>query len=128
MSVEKFDPNIAHVVIQEKARVHLQRQLDDEPSAVGIRFTVAKTGCSGYSYVSELMTEVTEDDIRAENNVGMPIYMSEKAKSLINGIVVDFVEQALGQKKLTYLNPNETARCGCGESFSIEKRPDEGAN
>lgn len=125
MTVEKFDPNKVAIEILDNAQKHLAKQLADSPDSVGIRFTVTKTGCSGYSYVSELMDAVGEADIKADSNTDLPVYIAQKALELLNGIVVDFVEQTLGQKSLTYMNPNETGRCGCGISFSVDKSADE---
>lgn len=125
MTVEKFTPKSAKVEIRDKALVHLEKQLADNPAAIGIRFTVTKTGCSGYSYVSELVEVPTDDDLPVESNTDLTLFMTKKAMPMINGIVVDFTEETLGQKKLTYMNPNETGRCGCGISFSIDKSADE---
>jgi Fe-S cluster assembly iron-binding protein IscA len=38
-------------------------------------------------------------------------------------LLVDFIEETtnvLKQKRLVFINPKETGRCGCGESFTIE--------
>ena len=84
--------------------------------------TISKTGCSGFAYEVELVDEVQQGDIDLSTHLGMPIYMDIKAAPYLNGMTVDFVKGELGQSKLVYCNPNETGRCGCGESFTIEEK------
>lgn len=118
MSIEIFDPNQPRVTLTDKAKAYVKSYIAQEEGAKGLRFTVKKTGCSGYSYVSEIAQELSDKDLPVVVDDELTVYIDADALSLINGIAVDFVEQTLGQKKLTYTNPNETARCGCGESFS----------
>lgn len=124
MTVETFDPNEPRIQLSESAKKYVKGYLAKEADAKGLRFTVKKTGCSGYSYVSEMAIDLTDNDLPIVIDDELTVYMDAKALDLINGIIVDFEDQLLGQKKLTYTNPNETARCGCGESFSIVKTPE----
>lgn len=86
----------------------------------GVRFSVRKAGCSGWMYESKLVESGQESDIVFVAK-GIDIYVDPKAKQALNGVVVDYVKQDLGQAKLVYTNPNETAKCGCGESFMMDE-------
>lgn len=128
MTVQQFNPNEASVTLTDKACAYVKQYLAETPGAKGLRFTVKKTGCSGYSYVSEVATALTDKDLPVVIDENLTVFLDADALSLINGIVVDFEVQTLGQKKLTYTNPNETARCGCGESFSTVRSADDEGN
>ena len=132
MSVEKFKPaeSSPNLVLTDSAMAHFKKSIQEKNNqensevvgVVGVRFDVSKTGCSGYSYLSELVSEknIGPSDLKIESIKDLNIWMTERAKPLINGIVVDYQKLSLGQSKLIYTNPNETARCGCGVSFSVK--------
>ena len=131
MTVEKYKPSeiLPSLILTESALVHFEKNLKEKnlkekSEWIGIRFDVSKTGCSGYSYQSELVTEqdLLPSDLKVESIKELNIWMSEKAKPLINGVIVDYQKLSLGQSKLIYTNPNETARCGCGVSFSVSEK------
>ncbi len=127
MTVEKYKPSevLPSLILTESALAHFKKSIEEKEKSgsvcIGIKFDVSKTGCSGYSYQSELVGEgdISPSDLKIENIKNLNIWMSEKAKPLINGVIVDYQKLSLGQSKLIYTNPNETARCGCGVSFSV---------
>ncbi len=126
----KFNPNapdliLPDLILTDSAIKHFQKMLNQTAGAIGIRFDVKKTGCSGYSYLSEVMMEKHPSDLPIESIKNLSVWMTEKARPLINGVMIDYQTQGLGQSKLIYTNPNETARCGCGVSFSVDKTPGE---
>lgn len=126
MSIEKYKPSemAPNLILTDSAMAHFKKSIKEQPEFTGIKFDVSKTGCSGYSYQSELVAEkdILPSDLKIENIKDLNIWMSEKAKPLINGILVDYQKLSLGQSKLIYTNPNETARCGCGVSFSVSEK------
>ena len=106
--------------LRKSAILYLSDYLADNKKAKGIRFYTKKTGCSGYSYQTELMDSVLDSDIKAMTNSALPIYLKQESVALLNHITVNLVKKKLGQKVLVYENPNEAAKCGCGESFSVK--------
>ena len=124
MSVETFNPIEATITVTPAAAEHLKIAATENPDTIGFRLSTNKTGCSGLSYVSELISTVQENDIPAESNSPIPIYISKDSLGYLNGLTVDFVKKDLGQSQLIYTNPNETGRCGCGESFTIQDQDD----
>jgi iron-sulfur cluster assembly protein len=88
-----------------------------EKPVLGLRVGVTTMGCNGHSYVVEYaedkkpLEEVIEQD-------GVTIFIDPLAMMYIFGATMDFVEDKM-QSSFVFDNPNETGRCGCGESFSV---------
>jgi iron-sulfur cluster assembly protein len=85
--------------------------------ALGIRLGVRSTGCSGMSYQLDLVREI-EPGAEVVETDGVKLVIDPKALMFVLGTEVDFVEDKLGAQ-FVFRNPNEKARCGCGESFSV---------
>jgi len=85
--------------------------------ALGIRLGVRSTGCSGMSYQLDLAREI-EPGAEVVEADGVKLVIDPKALMFVLGTEVDFVEDKLGAQ-FVFRNPNEKARCGCGESFSV---------
>lgn len=85
--------------------------------AVGIRLGVKTTGCSGYSYVMDFAREVGPGDRQVVQD-GVVLVVDGKAAALLAGTEIDWIEDGLGAQ-FVFRNPNEKARCGCGESFAV---------
>lgn len=76
-----------------------------------------KSGCSGLSYVTEVKEgEPPQDAIKVAQT--LPIFVVSESMQYLHDMVLDYQTQGL-QSKLVYINPNETGRCGCGESFTV---------
>lgn len=103
---------------------HIKSCLQKKPNSAGFRLATKKSGCTGYAYVPEIVDEPKQDDIQFEQD-GIPIYVEARSIPLVQGTVLDYVESGLGQKQMVFRNPNETASCGCGESFDIKGGNDE---
>lgn len=106
------------------ASQYIKQSLEKKADSLGFRLSVKKTGCSGLSYVASYATEANPNDILLETQDGVKVWIDSTWQDLLNGVEVDYVEEdksGLKQKRLVYRNPNESGRCGCGESFHIEK-------
>jgi iron-sulfur cluster assembly protein len=90
--------------------------LASAPAALGLRFGVKKTGCSGWGYVADLAKEQRPDDTVFDVQ-GVRIYVDAESLSLVDGTEIDFLKQGLNEQ-FVFRNPNVTAECGCGESFT----------
>lgn len=101
-------------VEQIKAKTALNSQ------AVGLRLTVKATGCSGNSYQMEhVMEEDLEKDDKFEKN-GAVLYIPKMHSWMLFGTQIDYEEGDLSSG-FTFSNPNEAGRCGCGESFTVDR-------
>lgn len=109
------------ITLTAPAAAHIKKMLEEKAGSVGFRLSIKKTGCSGYSYVPTIIDKVLEQDVHFVET-GIHIFIDREWLDLIKDIVIDYVADGAGlkQKRLVFINPNEKARCGCGESFTIE--------
>jgi iron-sulfur cluster insertion protein len=88
-----------------------------EIGAAPLRVAVEGGGCSGFQYRFDLVTETTQDDHLVERD-GARVVVDPISLGFLRGAELDFVDDLIGaQFKLN--NPNVTAACGCGTSFSV---------
>lgn len=88
----------------------------DKP-VLGLRVSISTKGCNGLSYVVEYAEEHSKMEEVVEDK-GVKIFVDPMAVMYILGSTMDYVEDKF-QSGFVFENPNETGRCGCGESFSI---------
>tara|TARA_B110000003_G_C16497683_1_gene476127 strand:+ start:219 stop:572 length:354 start_codon:yes stop_codon:yes gene_type:complete len=90
---------------------------DSDKPMLGLRVGVTTMGCNGHSYVVEYAEseKPLEDVVRQD---GVTIFVDPLAMMYIFGSTMDYVEDKM-QSSFVFDNPNETGRCGCGESFSV---------
>ena len=82
-----------------------------------LRIAVSGGGCSGFLYGFNLDDQIAEDDLTFEHG-GVSVVVDEASFGLLEGSEVDYKEE-LGGSFFQIVNPNATASCGCGASFSI---------
>jgi iron-sulfur cluster assembly protein len=100
------------------ALARVQSYLAEAPDALGLRFGVRRTGCSGWGYVVDLAREQREGD-RIDEQDGVRIYVDADSAELVDGTEIDFLKQGLNEQ-FVFRNPNVAAECGCGESFTTD--------
>ena len=86
------------------------------PDALGLRFGVQRTGCSGWGYRIDIAREQAEGDCVFEQD-GVRVLVDADSLALVDGTEIDFVRAGLNQQ-FVFRNPNAAAECGCGESFT----------
>lgn len=96
----------------------VQRFVSQSPGALGLRFGVTRTGCSGWGHVTDLARDEREGDSVFEQE-GVRIYVDAQSLPLVDGTVIDFGKHGLSET-FTFKNPNASAECGCGESFTTD--------
>ena len=107
----------AEISLTESASKRIVKQVSEDKNAIGLRFVVNESGCSGYSYVMELAHEVKDNEKVLESR-GVKIVTDEKSLELIRGTQIDYVQEGLNQT-FKFTNPKAEAHCGCGESFAV---------
>jgi len=85
--------------------------------ALKLRLTVSGGGCSGFQYGFDFDEEQKADDIVVERG-GVTMLVDSMSLLYVMGAEVDYVEDLVGAS-FQVVNPNATASCGCGSSFSI---------
>ena len=89
----------------------------DGREACALRVAVLGGGCSGFSYEFELADGADEGDTVIERD-GQKILVDPESLPFLAGATVDFKDELIGAR-FAVENPNATATCGCGTSFSI---------
>ena len=84
----------------------------------GLRLGIAGGGCSGLSYNLALDTETRPGDKVFEQE-GIKIFVDTKSLLYLNGITLDWKDEGLMHRGFTFINPNSSGSCGCGESFAV---------
>lgn len=104
------------ISMTEAAAEHVNRQLIQRGSGVGIRLGVKTSGCSGMAYTLEFVDEQDAKDNVFEN-FSAKVFVDPKSLVYLNGTELDFVKEGLNEG-FKFNNPNVENECGCGESFS----------
>ena len=105
------------VTVSETAARRVAKILAAEPDKNALRVSVEGGGCSGFSYKFDLDDSRTDDDLVLERE-GAVVLIDPVSLMYMQGSVIDFVDDLMGQS-FQIRNPNATASCGCGTSFSI---------
>ncbi|MFP5406873.1 MAG: iron-sulfur cluster assembly protein IscA [Gammaproteobacteria bacterium] len=105
------------ITLTESAARHVSRFLQQRGSGVGLKVGVRTTGCSGMAYKLEYADTVDPADLSFESH-GIQVFVDPLSLSYIDGTEVDFVRDGLNES-FRFNNPNVSAECGCGESFTV---------
>lgn len=118
MSVATFNPaDAAAITATDAAVAHITRQIARSGRSC-LRLGLKESGCNGYMYVLDYIDQPQADDRAFEIAQGLALYVRQDDLRLVRGTEVDLVTEGLNSS-LQFKNPNATAECGCGESFSL---------
>ena len=87
----------------------------NETKSIGVRVGVKSGGCAGMSYIMEYAKEVNPTDEIIEDK-GVKVFIDPGAIMYLLGTEMDYKKEQFSST-FVFKNPNETERCGCGESF-----------
>ena len=82
-----------------------------------LRVSVEGGGCSGFSYKFDFADAANSDDLVIERD-GARVLIDEMSLEFLSGSEIDYAKELIGSA-FKINNPNATANCGCGTSFSI---------
>ena len=105
------------VIVTERAAVRIKQIVAAEAQAKMLRVSVEGGGCSGFSYKFDLVQQAEADDIVIERS-GATVLIDPVSVPYMLGSELDFVDDLIGAS-FKVKNPNATASCGCGTSFSL---------
>jgi len=88
-----------------------------ELNSIGVRVAVKSGGCAGMSYVMEYAKEVNPNDEVIEDK-GVKVFVDAAAIMYLLGTEMDYKKEEFSSS-FVFNNPNESERCGCGESFKV---------
>lgn len=107
----------AAVTITERAARRIGQILKSEGDGAKLRISVEGGGCSGFQYKFDVEHDQAEDDLVIERDNAV-VLVDPASAPFLSGSEVDFVDDLIGAS-FRVNNPNATASCGCGTSFSI---------
>ena len=114
--IMKIDNNIITITDKAAERVKYLIKKGDN-NVLGLRIGVKSSGCSGFKYSVEYAVEAKEFE-ETISSKGVTIFIDPAAVMFLVGSEMDWNESKFSSG-FEFKNPNETARCGCGESFSV---------
>ena len=119
MTVQVVDPRAPGLKASPRAIAHLKRQLKLS-GATALRLGVKESGCSGYMYELDFVTEsnVAGADVTQELADGVTVLIATEQLPIVRGTEIDYVVSGLNAA-VKFRNPNAENECGCGESFSL---------
>ena len=82
----------------------------------GLRIAISGGGCSGFQYGMSLEEAKSEDDTVLEFGA-VTLLVDPLSAPLLEGVTIDFVD-SLNGSGFKFDNPNASAKCACGSSFS----------
>lgn len=106
------------ITLTQNAAARITHILKAEPAGTVLRVSVEGGGCSGFQYRYDLVADdrVADDLVLAED--GATVLIDAVSQQYLGGSEIDFVDDLIGQS-FQIRNPNATAACGCGTSFSL---------
>ena len=88
-----------------------------EDSTIGVRIGVQTGGCAGMSYIMEYAKDIKPNEEVIQDK-GVKVLIDPKAIIYLLGTEMDYKKEKFSSQ-FVFKNPNETERCGCGESFKV---------
>jgi iron-sulfur cluster insertion protein len=106
------------ITISDSAAKKIKSIIDEEDSSLKLRVFVQGGGCSGFQYGFSLEELPPADDDFTFNKDGIGVVIDSMSMQYMNEAEIDYKEDLMGAS-FTIKNPNATATCGCGSSFTV---------
>ncbi len=106
------------IKLSENAALRIKEIMSKaEKDSIGVRVGIKSGGCAGMSYIMEYAkTSKPEDEVIEDK--GVKLFIDPSAIIYLIGTEMDYKKDEFSSS-FVFKNPNETERCGCGESFKI---------
>jgi iron-sulfur cluster assembly accessory protein len=112
-----LDFEMDHITVTQRAAHRISEILRREPPGTMLRVTVEGGGCSGFQYKFDMDRAQGADDVVIARE-GASVLVDAVSLGYLAGSEIDFVDDLIGAS-FRINNPQATASCGCGTSFSI---------
>lgn len=106
------------ITISESAAKKIKSIINEEDSSLKLRVYVEGGGCSGFQYGFTLDEMPPADDDMVFEKDDIQVVIDSMSMQYLNEAEIDYKEELMGAS-FTIKNPNVTASCGCGSSFTI---------
>ena len=117
MSVDTFNPQQDVITLTQSAISHFEAALKNKSDSL-VRLSTRESGCSGFAYELNIVDAAEDTDIVLEPRDDIKFAVAEDALKLVKGTEIDMVTEGVN-RVVKFNNPNVTAECGCGESFTV---------
>jgi iron-sulfur cluster assembly accessory protein len=107
----------ASVTVTERAAKRIAQIVSNEPENNALRVSVEGGGCSGFEYRFDLVANEEPEDVLIER-AGAKVLVDPLSLTYLAGSEIDYVDDLMSAS-FKIKNPNATAACGCGTSFSV---------
>lgn len=108
---------MTQVSVSARAAKQISKILADEAAGAMLRVSVLGGGCSGFQYSFSIDDQQMDDDIVIERD-NVKVLLDPMSVTYMEGSEIDWVDDLIGSSFKIH-NPQATASCGCGTSFSI---------
>ena len=106
------------IKLTDNAAVRIKEIMSqDESKSLGVRIGVKSGGCAGMSYIMEYAKKINPNDEVIEDK-GVTVFVDPGAIMYLLGTEMDYKKEEFSSS-FVFKNPNESERCGCGESFKV---------
>ena len=106
------------ITLSDKAADRIKQIMSAaKDGSVGVRVGVKSGGCAGMSYIMDYTDKPNPNDEIIEEK-GVKVFIDSAAVMYLLGTEMDYKKEDFSSN-FVFKNPNETERCGCGESFKI---------
>lgn len=105
------------VTVTDRAFARLAEIAGEDSPQATLRVAVLGGGCSGFSYEFGLEEAPADEDLVIASGP-LKVCIDPESLPFLSGSVIDFKDELIGAR-FAVENPNATATCGCGTSFSI---------
>ena len=105
------------IKLSDKAADRIKEIVSENKDSLGVRIGVKSGGCAGMSYIMEYAKAQQPNDELIEDK-GVKVFIDPSAIMYLLGTEMDYKVEEFSSS-FVFNNPNETERCGCGESFKI---------
>jgi iron-sulfur cluster assembly protein len=113
--VEVSPIRLSDSAIKEIKSIITEQGLPEEKT--WLRVGVKGGGCSGFSYVLDLVEDAPGETDEEFLSGGVKVVVDSKSLLYLEGVEIDFKDEVMG-RGFVFKNPNATSSCGCGHSFS----------
>jgi len=103
--------------VTDRAARRISEIISGEADARMLRVSVKAGGCTGFQYSFDLVADRDQGDTVIEKQ-GATVLIDEISLPFMAGSEIDFVDDLIGAS-FKISNPNATASCGCGTSFTV---------
>ena len=103
--------------LSARAAKRISAILSKEAAGTMLRLAVTGGGCSGFQYNFALDDAQLDEDLVVENGEAK-VLIDPVSLDFLAGAEIDFTDDLIGQA-FKVNNPNATASCGCGTSFTV---------